>query len=146
MHRYIPVIAKWAGFSKITEKEVVHRERKYGTTKFGLERFINGFLDLLTIFFVSKFGKKPMHFFGVMGTLAFLIGFFITIYILGEKIYNTFNQINERSVTEQPLFFLALVSIIIGVQLFLAGFLGEMISRNSSDRNFYGIKQKIGFE
>jgi glycosyltransferase involved in cell wall biosynthesis len=146
MHRYIPVIAKWAGFSKITEKEVVHRERKYGTTKFGLERFINGFLDLLTIFFVSKFGKKPMHFFGVMGTLAFLIGFFITIYILGEKIYNSFNQIYERSVTEQPLFFLALVSIIIGVQLFLAGFLGEMISRNSSDRNFYGIKQKIGFE
>jgi glycosyltransferase involved in cell wall biosynthesis len=146
MHRYIPVIAKWAGFSKITEKEVIHRERKYGTTKFGLERFINGFLDLLTIFFVSKFGKKPMHFFGVLGTLAFFLGFFLTVYIIGEKVYNSSQAIVERSVTEQPLFFLALVSLIIGAQLFLAGFLGEMISRNSSDRNAYGIKQKLGFE
>jgi glycosyltransferase involved in cell wall biosynthesis len=146
MHRYIPVIAKWAGYTKITEKEVIHRERKYGTTKFGFERFINGFLDLMTIFFVSKFSKKPMHFFGVLGSLAFFLGFFLTIYIIGEKIYNSYHEIVERSVTEQPLFFLALVSIIIGVQLFLAGFLGEMISRNSSDRNHYGIKQKIGFE
>jgi glycosyltransferase involved in cell wall biosynthesis len=147
MHRYIPVIAKWAGFRKITEKEVVHRERKYGTTKFGLERFINGFLDLLTIFFVSKFSKKPMHFFGVLGTLSFLLGFFITIYLIGEKIYNTYyTDIVQRNVTDQPLFFLALVAIIIGVQLFLAGFLGEMVSRNSPDRNYYGIKQKIGFE
>jgi TRAP-type mannitol/chloroaromatic compound transport system permease small subunit len=125
---------------------VIHRERKYGTTKFGLERFINGFLDLLTIFFVSKFGKKPMHFFGVLGTLAFFLGFFLTVYIIGEKVYNSSQAIVERSVTEQPLFFLALVSLIIGAQLFLAGFLGEMISRNSSDRNAYGIKQKLGFE
>ncbi len=146
MHRYIPVIAKWAGFRKITEKEVVHRERKYGTTKFGLERFINGFLDLLTIFFVSKFGKRPMHFFGVMGTLSFFLGFFITLYLIGEKIYNSYHDIFERNVTDQPMFYLALVAIIIGAQLFLAGFLGEMISRNSSDRNYYGIKQKIGFE
>jgi glycosyltransferase involved in cell wall biosynthesis len=146
MHRYIPVIAKWAGYTKITEKEVVHRERKYGTTKFGIERFINGFLDLLTIFFVSKFGKKPMHFFGVLGTLAFFTGFFITIYLIGEKIYNAGHEIIQRNITDQPLFYLALVMTIIGVQLFLAGFLGEMISRNSSDRNEYGIKQKIGFE
>ncbi|MES2559584.1 MAG: glycosyltransferase family 2 protein [Bacteroidota bacterium] len=146
MHRYIPVIAKWAGFRKITEKEVAHRERKYGTTKFGLERFINGFLDLLTIFFVSKFGKRPMHFFGVLGTLAFFSGFFLTLYLIGEKIYNSYHQVYERSVTDQPLFYLALVTTIIGVQLFLAGFLGEMISRNASERNSYGIKQKIGFE
>jgi glycosyltransferase involved in cell wall biosynthesis len=146
MHRYIPVIAKWAGFTKITEKEVIHRERKYGHTKFGIERFVNGFLDLLTIFFVSKFGKKPMHFFGVLGTLSFLIGFFITAYLIGEKIYNSFHQILERGVTEQPLFYLALALTVIGVQLFLAGFLGEMISRNAPERNFYGIKEKIGLE
>lgn len=146
MHRYIPVIAKWAGYTKITEKEVIHRERKYGTTKFGLERFVNGFLDLLTIFFVSKFGKKPMHFFGVLGTFAFFTGFFITCYLIGEKIYNSSNEVLQRNVTDQPLFYLALVTTIIGVQLFLAGFIGEMISRNSSERNSYGIKQKIGFE
>lgn len=146
MHRYIPVIAKWAGFKKITEKVVEHRERKYGSTKFGLERFINGFLDLLTIFFVSKFGKRPMHFFGVLGTLSFFLGFFITVYLIGEKIYNSYHDIVERSVTDQPLFHLALVAIIIGVQLFLAGFIGEMISRNSTERNNYGIKQKLGFE
>lgn len=146
MHRYIPVIAKWAGYTKITEKEVIHRERKYGTTKFGLERFVNGFLDLLTIFFVSKFGKKPMHFFGVLGTLAFFTGFFITIYLLIEKVYNSFNEVVQRNITDQPLFYLALVTTIIGVQLFLAGFLGEMISRNATERNIYGIKQKIGFE
>jgi glycosyltransferase involved in cell wall biosynthesis len=146
MHRYIPVIAKWAGYTRITEKEVAHRERKYGTTKFGLERFINGFLDLLTIFFVSKFGKKPMHFFGVLGTLAFFTGFFITVYLVYEKISTAGNEIIPRSITDQPLFFLALVMTIIGVQLFLAGFLGEMISRNASERNEYGIKQKIGIE
>jgi glycosyltransferase involved in cell wall biosynthesis len=146
MHRYIPVIAKWAGYTKITEKEVAHRERKYGSTKFGIERFINGFLDLLTIFFVSKFSKKPMHFFGVLGTLAFLTGFFITAYLIGEKIYHSNIDIVQRNITDQPLFYLALVAIILGVQLFLAGFLGEMISRNSSERNEYGIKQKLGFE
>ncbi|TAE90091.1 MAG: glycosyltransferase [Bacteroidetes bacterium] len=146
MHRYIPVIAKWAGFTKITEKEVQHRERKYGITKFGLERFINGFLDLLTIFFVSKFSKKPMHFFGVLGTLSFFTGFIITCVLIGEKITNAANQIEQRGVTEQPLFYLSLVLLIIGVQLFLAGFIGEMISRNSSERNTYGIKQKLGFD
>jgi hypothetical protein len=144
MHRYIPVIAKWAGFIKITEKEVHHRERKYGQTKFGLERFVNGFLDLLTIFFVSKFGKKPMHFFGVLGTLSFLGGFIVTIYVISKKIYDSYHFIDYRGVTDQPLFYLALVATIIGVQLFLAGFIGEMISRNASERNVYGIKQKIG--
>ncbi len=142
MHRYIPVIAKWAGFSKIAEKPVQHRERKYGTTKFGLERFVNGFLDLLTIFFVSKFGKKPMHFFGVLGTIVFFTGIFITLYLIGEKIYNSYQDVVQRNVTDQPLFYLALVTIIVGVQLFLAGFVGEMISRNASERNIYGIKQK----
>lgn len=144
MHRYIPVIAKWAGFSKITEKPVQHRERKYGTTKFGLERFVNGFLDLLTIFFVSKFGKKPMHFFGVLGTIVFFTGIFITLYLISEKIYNSYQDVIQRNVTDQPLFYLALVTIIVGVQLFLAGFVGEMISRNASERNIYGIKQKTG--
>ncbi len=144
MHRYIPVIAKWAGYSKITEKVVQHRERKYGTTKFGLERFVNGFLDLLTIFFVSKFGKKPMHFFGVLGTLSFFTGFIITCALIGEKIYNSYQLIEQRGVTEMPLFYLSLVLLIVGVQLFLAGFVGEMISRNASERNVYGIKQQVG--
>ncbi|MBW7845068.1 MAG: glycosyltransferase family 2 protein [Bacteroidia bacterium] len=146
MHRYIPVIAKWAGYTKITEKVVQHRERKYGTTKFGLERFINGFLDLLTIFFVSKFGKKPMHFFGVLGTLSFFTGFIITCVLIGEKVYNSYKIIEQRSVTDMPLFYLALVLLIVGVQLFLAGFIGEMISRNANERNIYGIKQKVGFD
>lgn len=145
MHRYIPVIAKWAGFVNIAEKEVQHRARKYGTTKFGLERFINGFLDLLTIFFVSKFGKKPMHFFGVMGILAFFTGFIITCELIIEKIYNSYHDVLQRNITDQPLFYLALVLTIVGVQLFLAGFIGEMISRNANERNMYGIKQKTGF-
>ncbi len=145
MHRYIPVIAKWAGFRKIAEKEVQHRERKYGTTKFGLERFVNGFLDLLTIFFVSKFSKKPMHFFGVLGTLCFMGGFAVTLFLIAQKIIDSYQNIDHRGVTEQPLFYLALVATIIGVQLFLAGFIGEMISRNASERNVYGIKQKLGF-
>lgn len=145
MHRYIPVIAKWAGYKKITEKVVQHRERKYGSTKFGLERFVNGFLDLLTIFFVSKFGKKPMHFFGVFGTLSFITGFIITCILVGQKIYNVANNVDQRSITDQPLFFIALVLSIIGVQLFLTGFVGELISRNSHERNVYGIKQKVGF-
>lgn len=145
MHRYIPVIAKWTGFTRIAEKEVQHRERKYGHTKFGLERFVNGFLDLLTIFFVSRFGKKPMHFFGVLGTLSFMSGFLVTLYVIGEKIYNASREVVQRSVTEQPLFYIALVAIIIGVQLFLAGFVGEMISRNASERNVYNIRQKEGF-
>ncbi|OYU94968.1 MAG: glycosyltransferase [Bacteroidetes bacterium B1(2017)] len=148
MHRYIPVIAKWAGFRKIEEKVVQHRARKYGSTKFGgISRFINGFLDLLTIFFVSKFGKRPMHFFGVWGTLMFMFGFFGALYIGLEKIYLVYNtDIVPRNITDQPLFFLCLVSLIIGSQLFLAGFIGEMISRNATERNVYGITKRLGLE
>ena len=147
MHRYIPVLAKWNGFVKIAEKEVEHRARKYGTTKFGFERFINGFLDLLTIFFVSKFGKKPMHFFGVLGTLFFMFGFFSTAYIVAQKLWYLANDVVPiRNITEQPMFYIALVTAIIGVQLFLAGFIGELISRNSSDRNQYGITKYLGFD
>ncbi|MES2654337.1 MAG: glycosyltransferase family 2 protein [Bacteroidota bacterium] len=146
MHRYIPVLAKWNGYRKIGEKVVEHRARKYGTTKFGLERFINGFLDLLTIFFVSKFGKKPMHFFGVLGTLSFLFGFGVTAFLVFQKIYYAIqNWPYGRNITDQPLFYIALVAAIIGVQLFLAGFIGELISRNSSDRNQYGITKTLGY-
>lgn len=143
MHRYIPVIAKWAGFSKIEEKEVAHRERKYGVTKFGLERFINGFLDLMSITFMSKFGKRPMHFFGLYGTLSFFMGGIITLWLVGEKIYKSAMHIPTRNVTDKPLFYLALVAMIIGTQLFLAGFIGELVSRNSSDRNKYLIEKKL---
>lgn len=146
MHRYIPVLAKWNGFIKITEKEVVHRARKYGVTKFGFDRFINGFLDLLTIFFVSKFGKKPMHFFGVLGTLFFMLGFFGAAYIGLQKLWYISHNMNlNRGITEQPMFYVSLVSIIIGMQLFLAGFIGELISRNSNERNHYGITKYIGY-
>jgi len=143
MHRYIPVIAKWAGFYKIEEKVVQHRERKYGTTKFGLERFINGFLDLMSITFVSKFGKRPMHFFGLWGTLFFLFGGIVSLILIAEKIYKSAQHIPTRNVTDQPLFYLALVVMIIGTQLFLAGFLGELISRNSSERNSYLIEKRL---
>lgn len=145
MHRYIPVIAKWNGFSKIGEKVVHHQERKYGITKFGLERFVYGFLDLMSITFVSKFRKRPMHFFGTMGTVSFLIGFLITIWLITEKFYYSFflNQ-RVRDVVDQPLFFLALVALVIGVQLFLAGFLAEMISLSGSRRNEYLIRDRIG--
>lgn len=143
MHRYIPVLAKRAGFDKIGEKVVQHRARKFGTTKFGMERFINGFLDLLSISFVTRFGKKPMHLFGLLGTLMFFIGFIMTLYIGGEKLYYLSQHIKARLVTEQPLFYVALVSMILGTQLFLAGFLGEMIARNSPDRNQYQIKERI---
>lgn len=145
MHRYIPVIAKWAGFKNIGEKVVQHRERKYGVTKFGLERFINGFLDLLSITFVSRFRKSPMHFFGTLGTLSFLFGFGSTIWIVAEKVYRSnLNLPIARDVVDQPLFFLALVAVIIGVQLFLAGFLGELVSRNTPGRNSYHIEKKTG--
>jgi hypothetical protein len=143
MHRYIPVIAKWAGFSKIEEKVVQHRERKYGKTKFGLERFINGFLDLMSISFVSKFGKRPMHFFGLWGTLSFFLGGIVSLILIIEKIYKSYNYIPTRNVTDQPLFYLACVAMIIGTQLFLAGFLGELISRNSSERNNYLIEKEL---
>ncbi|MBT3647793.1 MAG: glycosyltransferase family 2 protein [Flavobacteriales bacterium] len=137
MHRYIPVIAKWAGFRKIGEKEVQHQERKYGTTKFGLERFINGFLDLISITFVSKFGKKPMHLFGLIGTLMFFIGFILAAYLGAEKLYYLSVKVHAPLITDRPWFYMALVTMIIGVQLFLAGFLGELVSRNSPDRNNY---------
>ena len=147
MHRYIPAIAKWNGFTKITEKEVQHQTRKYGQTKFGLERYIFGFLDLLSITFVSKFKKRPMHFFGSMGTLSFLLGFFITAWLIGVKVYyNLYLHQSARGVTEQPLFFLAIVALIVGVQLFLAGFLAEMISISNDKKGDYLIENKIGFD
>ncbi len=139
MHRYIPVIAKWAGFRKIGEKVVEHRARKYGTTKFGWERFINGFLDLGTITFVSKFGKRPMHFFGLYGTLCFLVGLGISIYLVVAKFAFT-----DYSLTNKPAFYLALTVMLIGMQLFLAGFVAELVSRNSSERNSYLVEEKIG--
>lgn len=141
MHRYIPVIAKWAGFKKIGEKEVAHQERKYGHSKFGLERFVNGFLDLLTITFVSRFGKRPMHFFGTLGTIIFLLGGLVSFYLIAEKVYKIYAQIPLRDVTDQPSFYLAVAAMIIGTQLFLAGFIGELIGRNSPYRNSYLIEK-----
>ncbi len=144
MHRYIPVLAKRAGFSKIGEKIVEHRARQYGVTKFGWERFINGFLDLMSVSFMTKFGKKPMHFFGVWGSLMFLIGGLVATYLIAQKIYYIiFTNVISREVTDQPLFYLSLVSVIAGIQLFLAGFLGELISRSGSDRNLYLIEKEI---
>ncbi len=139
MHRYIPVLAKWAGFHKIGEKVVQHRARKYGISKFGWERFVNGFLDLISIMFVGKFSKKPMHFFGLLGSLVFLVGFLITIYLVIAKI-----AFMQYRMTERPLFYLGLLSLIIGVQLFLTGFLAELISRNAPDKNTYLIEKKLG--
>lgn len=146
MHRYIPVIAKWAGFTKISEKTVSHQPRKYGVSKFGFERFVNGFLDLFTITFVSRFGKRPMHFFGFLGTISFILGFLIAVYLIAEKIYYLSHSVKPREITDQPLFFIALTVMIIGTQLFLAGFLGELISRNSSIRNQYLIGDKLNLD
>ncbi|HIY76060.1 MAG TPA: glycosyltransferase family 2 protein [Candidatus Sphingobacterium stercorigallinarum] len=143
MHRYIPVLAKWAGFRNIQEQVVQHYPRKYGTTKFGAGRFVKGFLDLLSIFFVGKFAKRPMHFFGPLGVISFLIGFSITIYLISEKLMSIANGTVYRNVTDQPLFFLSLVAIVIGCQLFLTGFVAELVSRNGSDRNNYHIDQVI---
>jgi glycosyltransferase involved in cell wall biosynthesis len=140
MHRYIPILAKWAGFSKIGEKVVVHQARKYGTTKFGWERFVNGFLDLMTIQFLSKFGKKPMQFFGLIGSLFFLIGFISFGNIVFDKFMNP-----DFSVTNKPAFYIALISMVIGVQLFLAGFIAELVNRSAVDRNTYLIEDKLGF-
>lgn len=137
MHRYIPVIAKWAGYNRIGEKVVQHQERKYGTTKFGLIRFINGPLDLLSIMFMGRFGKKPMHLFGLIGTLMFVIGFFLTVYLGAEKLYYLNMKIKAPLITDRPWFYLALTTMIVGVQLFVAGFLGELLSRSSPDRNSY---------
>ncbi|MDQ0967238.1 glycosyltransferase involved in cell wall biosynthesis [Flavobacterium sp. W4I14] len=146
MHRYIPVIAKWAGFSKIAEQVVEHRARKYGTTKFGFSRFINGFLDLLSIFFVGKFGKRPMHFFGSLGVLSFFIGIIMAFYILFEKKYLIWQGLAYRDVTDQPLFYLSLVAIVVGSQMFLAGFIAELLSRNAPERNQYLIEIGIKVE
>jgi len=140
MHRYIPVIAKWAGFSKITEKAVEHRARKYGVTKFGLERFVNGFLDLLSIMFVSRFGKRPMHFFGLVGTLMFVAGFVLSAYLGASKLYAVSMNLPARLLTDRPSFYISLTCMIIGTQLFLAGFISELIGRNSTERNNYLIQ------
>lgn len=137
MHRYIPYLAKTAGFNHIGEKVVHHRPRQYGRTKFGLERFINGFLDLLSLSFILRYGRKPMHFFGTSGTLAFLVGLLLALYLIGEKLYLISTGRPFREVVDQPLFYLALVAIVIGMQLFLAGFLAELINRKSTDRNEY---------
>ncbi|MEO5912116.1 MAG: glycosyltransferase family 2 protein [Pelobium sp.] len=144
MHRYIPVIAKWAGFHKIEEQVVEHRARKYGTTKFGFSRFINGFLDLLSIFFVGKFGKRPMHFFGSLGVVSFLLGTVMALWIIGEKLYDIAYHIKiQREVTDQPLFYISLVAVILGSQLFLTGFVAELVARSSSNRNQYQIEKEI---
>ena len=143
MHRYIPYLAKNAGFDKITEKPVHHQKRKYGKSKFGVERFVNGFLDLLSLWFLSTFSKKPMHFFGFTGLLTFFIGGLLAVWIIIEKLVQQAHGVPYRPVTDQPLFYLALVALVIGVLLFLAGFLGEMISRTSQDRNHYNIKDKF---
>ena len=143
MHRYIPVIAKWAGFNKIGEKVVIHRKRKYGVTKFGWNRFINGYLDLLTISFMTRFGKKPMHAFGVWGSIAFFIGFISAIWLIVEKLVHQAHQLPYRQVADQPLFFIALLAMVLGFMLFLAGFLGELIARNGSDRNKYQIAERL---
>lgn len=146
MHRYIPVIAKWKGFKKIGEKVVQHQARKYGTSKFGIERFLNGFLDLMSITFVGKFGKKPMHFFGSIGTLMFVLGFFISLFIGAHKIYCLTQKIEAPLVTDRPFFYIALVCMILGTQLFLAGFLAEMLSRNNTSRNSYLVQEVLGYQ
>jgi len=142
MHRYIPLIAKWAGFRKIGEKVVKHRARKYGKSKFGgINRFVTGFLDLASIMFVGKFGKRPMHFFGTWGTISFLFGFLVFIYLMFSKFF-----LDKTGMTQRPLFFFAILAMIIGTQLFLTGFIAELITRNAPGRNFYLIEKKIGFE
>jgi len=141
MHRYIPVIAKWSGFNRIGEKMVEHRPRKYGKTKFGFERFINGFLDLASITFVSKYGKRPMHFFGTWGTLSFLVGFIMSIYLIITRLNHP-----EIGLSNRPPFYIALTVMIIGSQLFLTGFVAELISRNAPGRNSYLIEDRIGMK
>lgn len=143
MHRYIPYLAKNAGYANIGEKVVKHRKRKFGKSKFGIDRFFNGVLDLMTIYFLSKFGKKPMHIFGLLGIISFLTGGFITVWIIADKLISQAHGLKFRAVTDQPLFYLALVAVIIGTLLFLAGFLGELISRSSTNRNEYNINKTI---
>ena len=141
MHRYIPLIAKWNGYDRIGEKVVEHRARKYGTTKYGMKRFVTGFLDLLSVTFVSRFKKNPMHFFGVFGSLSFIGGFFITIWVIGEKLFRQYYQMERRDVVDQPLFFLALVALIVGMQLFLAGFIAEMMIQVNQRKGDYLITE-----
>jgi len=141
MHRYIPVLAKWAGFRRIGEKVVEHRARKYGRSKFGLERFINGFLDLATIVFIGKFGKKPMQFFGLWGTLCFVTGLLISGYLVASKLLDSAYMLTNR-----PAFYLALAVMVIGIQMFLAGFVAELVSRNAVDRNQYAVEERLGLE
>jgi hypothetical protein len=143
MHRYIPVIAKQAGFTNIGEKIVLHRKREFGTSKFGLERYINGFLDLISITFISRFGKKPMHLFGTLGTLMFVFGFVVAVWLGARKLYLLSHHITAPLVTQSPYFYMALVAMILGTQLFLAGFLGELISRSSMDRNIYQVDKLV---
>lgn len=141
MHRYIPVLAKNAGYTKITEKSVKHQARKYGQTKFGMNRFLNGFLDLITIWFLSKFGKQPMHLFGALGVLMFLIGFGSAVYIGASKLYRLYNNLNYTLVTDNPWFYIALTTMVIGSMLFLAGFLGELILRNRPNQENYKVRE-----
>ncbi len=143
MHRYIPYLAKNAGFDKIGEKPVHHQKRKYGKSKFGLERFVNGLLDLMSLSFLSRFGKKPMHFFGTSGILMFIVGFVMTVWIIAAKLIHQSQGLRYRAVTDQPLFYLALVALVLGVMLFLAGFIGEMVSRNAPGRNDYNIRERL---
>ena len=143
MHRYIPILAKYAGFKHIGEKEVQHQARKYGVSKFGIERMVKGYLDLISVTFMSRFGRSPMYFFGSLGTLMFLVGGITTIWVIANKLYKQALDLPLRAVTDQPLFYLAILTIVLGVQLFLAGFLGELINRNSSDRNRYLIDKKL---
>ena len=143
MHRYIPYLAKNAGFSKIGEKPVHHQKRKYGKSKFGMNRFVNGLLDLMSLWFLSRFGGKPMHFFGTSGILMFLVGFVMTVWIIVEKLVLQGRGLRYRAVTDQPLFYLALVALVLGVILFLAGFIGEMVSRSAAGRNSYQIKERL---
>lgn len=143
MHRYIPYLAKNAGFTKIGEIPVHHQKRKFGKSKFGMDRFVNGFLDLLSLWFLSTFGKKPMHFFGYSGIFMFLIGFVMTIWIIVAKLVHQAQGIRFRAVTDQPLFYLALLAVVLGVMLFLAGFIGEMIARSGAERNKYNIKETL---
>lgn len=143
MHRYIPYLAKNAGFKKIGEKVVQHQARKYGVTKFGLDRFVNGYLDLITLWFLSKFGAKPMHFFGLLGSLMFILGFFSVIAVGGIKLYNMWMGNHYILVTDSPYFYLSLTAMILGTQLFLAGFVGELISRNATERNHYEISKEM---
>lgn len=146
MHRYIPLLAKWNGFPKIGEKVVQHQARKYGYSKFGLERFLNGFLDLITVSFVHRYKKKPMHFFGTLGTVSFLGGFLITCWLIFQKIYGLSQGLKVREIVDQPLFFLALVAIIIGVQLFVTGFIAELMTSSQAKEAEYKIDEEVNFD